>query len=97
MAKRTSSFRSNGIRNLKSSGSSVAKFTVGAASKTTVGVFRYMATDHLGMADSLSRMPKMGAWESLKYALWMFLIRVAAIAITALIFFVVIVFVASLP
>ncbi len=53
MAKRTSSFRSNGIRNLKSSGNSVAKFTVGAASKATVGVFRYMATDHLGMADSL--------------------------------------------
>ncbi len=28
MAKRTSSFRSLGIRNLKSSGNSVAKFTV---------------------------------------------------------------------
>ncbi len=76
MAKRTSSFRRLGIRNLKSSGNSAAKFTVGAASKATVGVFRYMATDHLGMADSVSRMPKMGAFDSLKYVLWMFLIRV---------------------
>ncbi len=97
MAKRTSSFRSNGIRNLKSSGNSVVKFTGNAASKATVGVFRYMATDHLGMADSLSRMPKMGAWESLKYTLWMFMVRVAAISITAAIFFVVILFLASLP
>ncbi len=69
MAKRTSSFRSPGIRNLKSSGNSALKFTGRAASKATVGVFRYMATDHLGMADSLSRMPKMGALYSLKYAL----------------------------
>ncbi len=97
MAKRTSSFRSLGIRNLKSSGNSVVKFTGNAASKATVGVFRYMATDHLGMADSLSRMPKMGAWESLKYTLWMFMVRVAAISITAAIFFVVILFLASLP
>ncbi len=96
MTKHTSSFRSLGIRNLKSSGNSAVKFTVGAASKATVGVFRYMATDHLGMADSLSRMPKMGAWASLKYALWMFLIRMAAIAITAVIFFIVILFLASL-
>ncbi len=75
MAKPTSSFRRLGTRNLKSSGSSAVKFTGNAASKATVGVFRYMATDHLGMADSLSRMPKMGAWESLKDTLWMFLIR----------------------
>ncbi len=53
MAKRTSSFRRLGIRNLKSSGSSAVKFTGNAASKATVGVFRYMAIDHLGMADSL--------------------------------------------
>ncbi len=97
MAKRTSSFRSLGIRNLKSSGNSAAKFTVGAASKATVGVFRYMATDHLGMADSLSRMPKMGAFDSLKYVLMQFLIRMAAIGITAIIFLVVIVFVAAIP
>ncbi len=96
MAKRTSSFRSQGIRNLKSSGSSAVKFTGNAASKATVGVFRYMATDHLGMADSLSRMPKMGAWDSLKYTLWMALIKLAAIAITAVIFLVVILFLASL-
>ncbi len=96
MAKRTSSFCSNGIRNLKSSGNSAVKFTVGAASKATVGVFRYMATDHLGMADSLSRMPKMGAWESLKYALWMLLIRMAAIAITGAILFILIVFLGQL-
>ncbi len=97
MTKRTSSFHRLGIRNLKSSGNSVVKFTGNAASKATVGVFRYMATDHLGMADSLSRMPKMGAFDSLKYVLWMFLIRMAAIAITAAIFFVVILFLASLP
>ncbi len=97
MAKRTSSFRRLGIRNLKSAGSSAVKFTVGAASKATVGVFRYMATDHLGMADSLSRMPKMGAFDSLKYTLWMALIRLAAITITAIIFLVVILFLASLP
>ncbi len=96
MAKRTSSFRSLGIRNLKSSGSSALKFTGRAASKATVGVFRYMATDHLGMADSLSRMPKMGAFDSLKYVLMQFFIRMAAIAITAIIFFVVILFLASI-
>ncbi len=96
MSKRTSSFRRLGIRNLKSAGSSAVKFTGNAASKTAVGLFKYAATDHLGMADSLGRMPKMGAWESLKYTLWMFLIRIFAIGITAVIFFVVIVFVASL-
>ncbi len=96
MTKRTSSFRRLGIRNLKSSGNSVVKFTGNAASKATVGVFRYMATDHLGMADSLSRMPKMGAFDSLKYALWMFLIRVAAIAITGAILFILIVFLGQL-
>ncbi len=96
MAKRTSSFRRLGIRNLKSSGSSAVKFTGNAASKATVGVFRYMATDHLGMADSLSRAPKMGAFDSLKYALMQFLIRMVAIGITAVIFLVVILFLASL-
>ncbi len=50
---RTSSFRSLGIRNLKSSGNSVAKFTGRAAGKTAVGLFKYAATDHLGLGDVL--------------------------------------------
>ncbi len=53
MAKRTSSFRSLGIRNLKSAGNSAVKFTGRAASKTAVGLFKYAATDHLGMGDVL--------------------------------------------
>ncbi len=97
MAKRTSSFRSQGIRNLKSAGSSAAKFTGRAVSKTAVGLFKYAATDHLGTGDSLEYMPKMGAVDTLWQILIQFLIRVAAITITAVIFFVVIVFVASLP
>ncbi len=96
MAKRTSSFRSLGIRNLKSSGNSVVKFTGNAASKATVGVFRYMATDHLGMADSLSRMPKMGAFDSLKYILMQFVIRVFAIAVVGAILLILIVFLGQL-
>ncbi len=97
MAKRTSSFRSQGIRNLKSAGNSAAKFTGNAASKTAVGLFKWAATDHLDMKGAYSRMPKMGAFDSLKYVLMQFLIRMAAIVITAIIFLVVIVFLASLP
>ncbi len=91
-----SPYKKRAMRNFSSAGNSVVKFTGRAVSKTAVGLFKYAATDHLGMADSLSRAPKMGAFDSLKYALWMFLIRMAAIAITAVIFFVVIVFVASI-
>ncbi len=93
MAKRTSSFRSQGIRNLKSSGSSAVKFTGNAASKAAVGLFKWAATDHLGMG----KMPPMGAWDSLKYVLMQFFIRMAAISITAVIFLVVILFLASIP
>ncbi len=57
MAKRTSSFRSLGIRNLKSSGNSVAKFTVGAASKTAVGLFKAATGDHLDIKGAFSRIP----------------------------------------
>ncbi len=91
-----SPYRKRSVRNFSSAGNSVAKFTGNAVSKTAVGLFKYAATDHLGMADSLSRMPKMGAWDSLKYALWMFLIRMAAIAITGAILLILIVFLGQL-
>ncbi len=89
-------YRKRSMRNFSSAGNSVVKFTGRAASKATVGVFRYMATDHLGTGDALNRMPKMGAFDSLKYVLMQFLIRMVAIGITAVIFFVAILFLASI-
>ncbi len=97
MAKRTSSFRSNGIRNLKSSGSTAVKFTGRAASKAAVGLFKYAATDHLDMQGAYERIPSgIGVVETLWQILIQFFIRMVAIGITAIIFLVVIVFLASL-
>ncbi len=96
MAKRASSFRSQGIRNLKSAGSSAVRFTGRSAGRAAVGLFKYAATDHLGLAESLRSAPKMGAFDSLKHVLMQFLIRMFAIAITGVILLILIVFLGQL-
>ena len=73
MARRSS----NGIRNLKSAGSSVAKFTGRTTEKAAVGLFKWATTDHSGMNDALGRMPKMGLLDTLHFIGMLLLIRVA--------------------
>ena len=73
MARRSSS----GIRNLKSAGSSVAKFTGRTTEKAAVGLFKWATTDHSGMSDALGRMPKMGLLDTLHYIAVIFMIQVA--------------------
>ena len=73
MARRSS----NGIRNLKSAGSSVAKFTGRTTGKAAVGLFKWAATDHSGMNDALGSMPKMGLLDTLHFIGMLLLIRVA--------------------
>jgi len=54
----------------------IAKHTARAAAKSAEGVFRWAATDHSGMAGAMSRMPKMGFFDTLKYSLIYFVARV---------------------
>lgn len=66
-----------GMRNLRSAGYSVAKFTGRTSEKAVVGLFKRATTDHLGMNDALGRMPKMGLLYTLHYIAVIFMIQVA--------------------
>lgn len=76
MAKHAKSFRSQGIRNLKSAGYSAARFTGRTTGKAAAGLFRCATTDYSGMGGAISRMPKMGLWDSLRYIFTLFMIHV---------------------
>ncbi len=89
MANPASNRHASAMRNLSSAGNSATKFTRRSASNATVATVKWLATDHLDMKGAYSRMPSgMGALYELKYILMQFLIRMVAIAITAVIFFV---------
>lgn len=60
-----------------------ANATLNLASKATVSTFRWIATDHTGMSQAMSRMPKMGFLDSMKYILEHFIISVIAALIGA--------------
>ncbi len=64
--------RSN-LRNLRSAGWTIAKHTGRAADKAAGGLFRWVTTDHLGVGRALSNMPQMGAKDTVRYVLRLFL------------------------
>lgn len=61
------------IRNLRSSGWEAAKFTRKTLNKTAAGLFRLLSTDHSGMSEMFTLMPKMGFLDSIKYVFMCFL------------------------
>ncbi len=93
-----SPYKKRAMRNFSSAGNSVVKFTGNAVRKTAVGLFKYAATDHLDMQGAYERIPPgIGVVETLWQILIQLLVRLVAIAITAVIFLVVILFLAAIP
>ena len=60
------------IRNLRAAGLKSAKFT----GRATVGLFRWLTTDRLGMGKTLDYMPKLGFLDRVRYGFLKFLIAV---------------------
>ena len=73
--------RRRSIRNLKSSGWELARFTGRTLDKTATGLFRWLTTDHSGMTRMLTLMPQMGILDSVKYVLMCFLITLTGIVL----------------
>ncbi|MDZ4107359.1 MAG: hypothetical protein U1D41_14610 [Nitrosomonas sp.] len=73
--------RRRSIRNLKSSGWQAGRFTGRTLDKTTTGLFRWLTTDHSGMARMLTLMPQMGLLDSVKYVLACLLITLVGIVL----------------
>ena len=73
--------KQHSLRNLKSSWWKASQFTARTLDKTASGLFRWLTTDHSGMARMLALMPEMGFWNSVKYALIRFLITLAGIVL----------------
>lgn len=92
MAKRSNGNRSQGMRNLRSAGTSTAKFTGRATEKSAVGLASWATTDHSGMARALSNMPPMGFFSTLWYILMQFLIAVAGAVLSGALVFILIAF-----
>ncbi len=86
-------YRKRAVRNFGSAANSV----VDVGSKAAVGLFKYVATDHLDMQGAYNRMPDgLGAVAELKYILMQFVIRMAAIAVVGAIMLILIVFLGQL-
>lgn len=62
----------------------------GVIEKTAVGLFRWAATDHTGMAQALEDMPPMGFLDELKYIFMQFLCAMASAVFTGIWIFVLI-------
>lgn len=80
--------RSQGMRNLRSAGLSLANSTVrttgNIASKAIVSTFKWAATDHSGMGRAMSNLPLLGLGfiGSIKYILSSFFIAIAGAVLT---------------
>ena len=70
--------------NLKSAGWKAAKITYRTADKAAGGLFRWASTDHTGFARRLSNMPKMGFFETIRFALTHALIAIAGAVLTGI-------------
>lgn len=70
MTTRYGNFKRRGIRRLRSAGVNGLKCTAIAAEKAAVGLFRWAATDHSGMARAMDKLPKMGIPDTLKF-IWL--------------------------
>lgn len=88
----SSNIRSNGMRNLRSAGSSAAKFTGRTAEKSVVGLASWATTDHSGMGRALSNIPSMGLLDTLGYIIKQFLIAVAGAVLSGALVFLLIAF-----
>lgn len=80
-------------RNLQAAASQATNATLNLSSRATVGTFKWLVTDHTGMSQAMSRMPKMGFWESMKYTLEQFVWSVMATLIGAVWLFILIAYV----
>lgn len=84
--------RSRAMRNIGSNLGSAAKFTGRTTEKAAVGLARWATTDHSGFGDALTRMPKMGFMDSIKYIFVQFLIAIFCAVIGGVLVFVLIAF-----
>lgn len=74
--------RSNqGMRNLRSAGWEVAKFTGRTTEKAAVGLARWATTDHSGMGRAFENMPSMGFIETIGYILMIILFAMVNIVV----------------
>lgn len=88
MSNRYGKYTSRGMRNLRSAGMTGLNFAAKAVEKSSVGLFRWAATDHSGMTKALVNMPAMGILDSLRYICMYFVFCVAyALFRVALVFF----------
>lgn len=85
-------YRKRAVRNLQSAGTGAAKL----GSKAIVGLSRWVVTDHTGMGARMSKMPKMGFIDSIRYGITYLMgyviIGVAGAALTGLWIYVLIVY-----
>lgn len=84
--------RSQGMRNLRSAGTSMTKFTGRTTDKAAVSLSSWATTDHSGMARALENMPSMGIFGTLRYILMQFLVAVAGAVLTGALVFILIAF-----
>jgi len=67
-----------------------AESTLKHTDMAVTGLFRWAATDHTGMGESLNRMPNMGFLDTLHYILTHILISIVAISAGGIMVFVLI-------
>lgn len=76
----------------RSYGRGVISPALRTASRAAVGLFRWAATDHTGLASALARMPRMGFIDELRYILFHLIIGICGAVLTGLWVFVLIAF-----
>jgi len=84
--------RSQGIRNLQSAAEKTAKFTGSTAEKAAVGLFRWMATDHIGNGQAFQHMPTSGFLDALRYILMELFIGILTAVLTGVFAYLLIVY-----
>ncbi len=87
MAKPYENRSNRALRNLGSAGSELVKFTGDTTGKAVIGLFKWAATDHSGINDAFSQMPKMGLFEGLRYTLMLALIRIVGTIVVGVLMF----------
>ena len=80
------------MRNLRSAGTSMTKFTGRTTEKAAVSLSSWATTDHSGMSRALSNMPSMGFFGTLGYIIKQFLIAVAGAVLSGALVFLLIAF-----
>lgn len=92
MSNRYGKKTSRGMRNLRSAGMTGLNFTAKTVEKSAGGLFRWAATDHSGMSQMMSNMPKMGFIDSIKYTVSCFFIAIGHVFLVAFLYFILIAF-----